>query len=212
MNDTHRKVYVVDDDADQCAALQTLIRSIGIDVQTFPSARAFLNGYDPAHPACLILDLRMPEMSGLELLRLLTARNDCLPIIMLTAFADVPSTVQAMKCGAKDVLEKPYPPQQLIEKVQIALNEDELRCQRSLQDANVSSGLKSLTPRENEVLEYMMQGKTSKQIARELVISVRTVDFHRRNILEKMSIDNPIQLARLVDEYRLRRSAVASPR
>ena len=154
----------------------------------------------------------MPEMSGLELLRILTASEDHLPVIMLTAFADVPSTVEAMKCGAIDVLEKPHAPQQLIEKVQQALKQDFERCQLSLIDANTLDNLNSLTPREHEVLQLIMAGHTSKRISSELQISVRTVDFHRRNVLKKMDIDNPIQLARLIDEYRFRHARHSFPR
>jgi len=209
---TPPRAFVVDDDARYCHVLRKLMETVDLSVETFPSAREFLEFYDPTLPSCLILDLRMPEMSGLELLRILADRDDYLPIIMLTAFADVPTTVEAMKIGAQDVLEKPHRPQQLIEKVQLALKQDLERCQRILVDADMLDNLKSLTPRENEVLELLIKGRTSKQISRRLQISVRTVDFHRRNLLVKMHIDSPLQLTRLIGEYRFRHSSTTHPK
>ena len=204
------RVFVVDDDLEHCARIATLMNSVSLPVETFQSALAFLDAYDPTYPGCLVLDLRMPGMSGLELLRELTAGDDSLPIIMLTGFADVPTTVEAMKCGARDVLEKPCQPQRLIERVQQLLAEDLSRCQLTLDDASTQSGLNSLTPREHEVLQQLMEGFTSKEISRKLQISVRTVDFHRRNILDKMQIDTPLQLARIIHDYRMRHSGAAT--
>lgn len=197
-------VFVVDDDAGFTLALRQLLESVHIPVETFYTAAEFLEHYDPSRSGCLILDVRMPDMSGLELLKLLTEFNNPLPVIMLSAYADVSTTVQAMHLGARDFLEKPPRPQQIIEKIQQALKDDQARYHQAVQDADTASFLESLTPRENEVLDLLTLGRSAKQVARELGISVRTVDFHRRNLLEKMGLDNVVQLTRLMDEFRFR--------
>ncbi|MCA9133235.1 MAG: response regulator transcription factor [Planctomycetales bacterium] len=197
-------VYVLDGDPHYRATLQALLESVHLPVETYSSARDFLEDYDATRPGCLILEMRLPGMSGLELQRELSQQEDCLPIIVLTAYADVPSTVEAMKYGAQDFLEKPHQPQQLLEKVQWALQEDEDRCWRALNDAEITQRLQSLTAREIEIQNLLMVGSTAKQIARKLQISVRTVDFHRRNVLAKMQVENVVQLTHLLDEYLFR--------
>jgi FixJ family two-component response regulator len=197
-------VFIVDEDPVHRESVRNLMTSIKLHVVEFSSGVDFLEYYDRSQPGCLILDLRMADMSGLDLLRKLAADNDHLPSIVLSAFADVRTTVEAMKLGAIDVLEKPFQPQELLEDTLLALNEDRKRCDRSVQDATMTLHLQHLTPREDEVLSLLLVGKTAKQIAKDLRISIRTVDFHRRNLLEKMKVDNVVQLTRMVDEYRFR--------
>jgi FixJ family two-component response regulator len=206
-------VYIVDDDPDARQWISSTMGSVNLSAATFDSAESFLAAYDPRRPGCLLLEMRMPGMSGLELLRILTSRTeDSLPVIMLTAFADVPTAVEAMQMGAHDFLEKPHPPQSLIEKVKQAIQLDQQRCQRDLVDLETEKLLRTLTPRENEIMKLMMAGSTAKKVARHLQISVRTVDFHRRHLLEKMHVDNMVQLTRLLDEFHFHRSRKESYR
>lgn len=205
-------VFVVDDDPHYCISVRQLLESVLLPVEVFSSAKEFLRKYDMSRPGCLILDLRMPEMSGLELLRILTAREQCLPIIMVTAFADIPSAVEAMQHGARDFMEKPYPPHKFIDKVQQALLEDKAMRERIKVNSETSRCLETLTPREREIMDLLLCGKNAKQVSRELKISVRTADYHRRNMLNKMGVDNLVQLGRLLDEFTFRQSRPAHPK
>ena len=197
-------VFVVDDDPSHRESVRKLMASVKLHVVEFSSGIDFLEFYDRSQPGCLILDLMMTDMSGLDLLRKLAPDNDHLPAIVLSGFADVRTTVEAMKLGAFDVLEKPFQPQELLEKTLRAIKNDRKRCDRSREDADMTLHLQYLTPREDEVLGLLLLGNTAKQIANVLRISIRTVDFHRRNLLEKMNVDNVVQLTRMVDEYRFR--------
>lgn len=205
------KVYVVDDEPEYCKLLAEQLKTARLNVEHFRTAKEFLRAYDPLLPGCLILDLRLPDMNGLELLRLLSNQENHIPVIMLTAFADVPTAVKAMKLGALDVLEKPHHPLTLIELVQRAVREDTERTEKFAIDSETAHGLETLTPREFEVLKLVLEGMAAKQIANALKISVRTVDFHRRNLLEKMHIDNLVQLARRMEVHRNKLSSL-SPR
>lgn len=191
-------VFVVDDDEAVRESLCSLIEEIGLEARAFPDALQFLSGYDPEQSGCLVADLRMPGMSGLELLARLHEWGIDLPTIVVTGHADVPTTVAAMKAGARDLLEKPFRHQVLLDSIQEAIAVDERRRRRRQGQRDVQSRLDLLTPREREILEHLMTGKANKNIAFELGISQKTVDFHRVNILEKLGAQSLIELVHLV--------------
>jgi len=184
-------VFVVDDDDGLRRSLDWLFRSIKIPVETYPSAQDFLNIFDPARPGCLLLDVRMPGMSGLDLQRWLKDMGHELPIIILTGFGDVKSSVEAMKNGALDFIEKPFSDQQLLALVRRALDEDQKR--RSIYDL-----FETLTKREREVLAYVVAGYTSRKVADALHLVVFTVENHRANVMRKMRVRVVADLVRLV--------------
>jgi RNA polymerase sigma factor (sigma-70 family) len=191
-------VFVVDDDADFCHLLKRLVESVRLNVETYESAAEFLKHYDPAKPGCLVVDVRMPGMSGLELQERLAAQRIRIPTIVMSAYAEVPIAVQAMKSGAIEFLEKQFSQQALLEKIQHAVNDDLDYRRREDRDAEIAERLKSLSPREREVLKLLIDGKTTKEIARELNIRLTTVDFHKHNVLNKMQVDNVITLVRQI--------------
>ena len=195
-------VFVVDDDPQVRESLSLLMESVDLNVQTFPSAEAFLDVYDRHQCGCLVLDVRMPGMSGLELQKRLTELNVSIPILILTAYPETASAVQAMKAGALDFIEKPYRPQVLLDHVHIALEQEVRNRNEQARVEERRARFDSLTRRERQVLERLSQGMNSKQIASELAISSTTVDFHRRNLLEKMQVENFIELGRLIEAHR----------
>lgn len=200
---THEStVFIVDDEATVRDALEWLITSVKLRVETFESAQAFLSAYDPERPGCLVLDVRMPGMSGLELMEQLASRNLTIPIIFLSAHADVPMAVRAMKGGALDFLQKPYNNQQLLERIQAALKNDlAARAARS-QHAAARDKLALLSPREWEIVNLVVAGNTSKLIARELDISHKTVEVHRNRILRKLDCSSSTELVQMVLQNR----------
>ncbi len=180
-------VFLVDDDADLRTATTRLLSAHGLVVRAFGSAESFLAAFDPEQPGCLLLDLRMPGKSGLELQQALRQRAAQLPIVFLTGHADVPTSVYAMKEGAVDVLEKPVPEDTLIAALRRALARDgELRKERS-DRSDIQRRFDSLTPRERDVFRELIAGLRNKQTARALGIAERTVKLHRAHVLEKMS-------------------------
>lgn len=194
-------VFVVDDDVQFRNSVRQLLESVHLKVKTFATAAEFLASYTPDQPSCLVLDVRMPGMSGMELQKKLGEDNVTLPIIIITGHAEIPMAVEAMRQGAIDFLQKPYSPQQFLERVQQALKLDEEA--RALEEKNrqIRQRVESLSEREREVLELLVQGKSTKQIASTLGISTKTVDFHRRNVLEKMLVESVVELALLVDHH-----------
>jgi FixJ family two-component response regulator len=183
-------VFVVDDDAAMRDSLALLVRSAGLTAETYPSAEAFLEAYDPARPGCLVLDLRMPAMSGLELQDALVAREVGLPVIIVSGHADVPVTSQAMRTGAIDVIEKPYDSEYLKERIREALEKDTRRRQAQGRCRASAERFASLTAREREVMTMLVEGKIVKEIAVQLGISHNTVQIHRARILEKVQVDS----------------------
>jgi two-component system response regulator FixJ len=193
-------VFVVDDDEAICESLRLLIGDIGLEVRTFPSAGQFLSEYDSLQPGCLVLDVRMSGMSGLELQAKLRERGWHIPTIIITGHGDVPMAVEAMKAGAMDFIEKPFRDQVLLDSIQKAIDLD-ARTRREWQERrNVQSRLQLLTRREREVMDRLIAGKTNKSIAFELGISQKTVDFHRANILEKTGVGCVVELVRLLQK------------
>lgn len=188
-------VFVVDDDEGVRESLCFLIRSIGLPVEAFSSPAEFIEAYRPERPGCLILDMRLPGLSGLQLQQHLRERELELPIIFVTGHGDVPMAVSALKAGAFDFLEKPYSDQQLLDRVQHCIAEDSRRRQDYAERAALQRRFASLTPRERQVLERVVAGKPNKVIARELTISGKTVEVHRARVMEKMQTSS---LANLV--------------
>lgn len=190
-------VFVVDDDEDVRHALRWLIESVDLKVATYESAEAFLAAYTPSQPGCLVLDVRMPGMGGLGLLEHLRANGIVLPTIIITGHGDVPIAVRAMKAGAMDFIEKPFTDQDLLDQIQRALKEDARLRSQQRERAEVLSRLQTLTPREHEVLQRVVQGQANKVISAELGISERTVETHRKKIMDKMQARSLAELVQM---------------
>ena len=188
MNKRNATVFVVDDDESLRRSLDWLIGSIGLKVRTFPSARAFLKAYRPDSPGCLVLDVRMPEMNGLELMEQLCQSRISVPIIFLSAHGDVPMVVRAMQSGAVDFLQKPFNSQQFLDRVNTALKRDLEAREKRDSRRQLAQGLAMLTPREREILELVLCGESSKCIASALDISPKTVEAHRAHITKKLNV------------------------
>jgi len=188
-------IFVVDDDETLRGSLRWLLESLRHNVQTYASAREFLSSYDPVQPGCLVLDIRMPEISGLQLQEILTKRGICIPVIMITGHADIAMAVRAMKAGAIDFIEKPFNDQELLERVQQALALDARLRREEAQRRIIIGRLDMLTPREREVLERVVSGKHNKMIAAELGISMKTVEACRAKVMNKMGVNSAVELA-----------------
>ncbi len=193
----NQKVYIVDDDADVRDGFGLLMETIGQPYQVYDSALAFLQDFHKGMRGCLVLDIRMPRMSGLDLQQKLTERESLLPIIFITGHGDIPMAVEAMRRGALDFIRKPFREQNLLDRINEALDlEDGKR--RHLHDRErVKEQLASLSGRESEVLERVALGKMNKIVAAELGISERTVEVHRSNIMHKLGVQTLAQLVRL---------------
>lgn len=189
-------VFVVDDDADARDSLCALLESAGVPAEAFDSARAFLDAYQPQRPGCLIADVRMPDMDGLELQEELNRRNTGLPVIVVTGHADVPLAVRAMKAGAVDLIEKPFDDELLLASVRRALARAHgAREQAAAADA-AKARIGNLSTRERQVLELLVAGQPNKLIAFELDISPRTVEIHRAHVMDKMEAKSLSDLVR----------------
>ena len=191
-------VFVVDDDSAVRNSLRLLLQSVGIASQPLGSAAEFLETYRPSQPGCLVLDVRMPGMSGLELQRELNLRGATIPVIFITGHGDIPMAVEAMQHGAHDFLQKPFRDEDLIERVRRALTKD-AKSRAALEEHKAIRGrLDSLTPREREVLALMARGKPNKIMAHELGVSQRTVEIHRARVMEKSGASSLAELVRMV--------------
>lgn len=199
---TESTVFVVDDDEQIRDMLRTLIESIAIPVETYTSAEQFLNAYDPNRMGCLLLDVRMPGMSGIRLLEYLHTKGPHLPVILLTGHGDIPMTVRAMQNGAFDFFEKPFNNQQLLERIQDALTQDRSKHWKRLERAKLAERLAILTDREREILDRIVAGQANKLIAIELEISERTVEMHRKHLMDKLEAGSLAELMRLILDYR----------
>ena len=187
-------VFIVDDDAAVCDSIQELVESVGLRAETYASGQAFLDHYQLERSGCLVLDVRMAEMSGLVLQEKLNALGAGIPVIIITGHADVPMAVHALKAGAIDFVQKPYRNQLLLDSINSALAMDAIS-RRSLDESqNHDRQLATLTKREQEVLDKLLAGSISKQIARELGISTRTVEAHRQNLLRKLGVGSVKEL------------------
>jgi two-component system response regulator DctR len=181
-------VFIVDDNAAVRDSIQELVESIGLQAETYPSAKAFLDAFQPERSGCLVLDVRMAGMSGLVLQEKLKELGARIPVILLTGHADVPMAVRALKMGAMDFIQKPYREQLLLDSINHALEADAAARHSSAQKDNLEQRLAALTEREREVLDKLLTGSSSKQIARELDISPRTVEIHRQHVLRKLGV------------------------
>jgi FixJ family two-component response regulator len=190
-------VFVVDDDAAVRNAIGMLLKSVGLQAEIYPSATAFLESYESGQPGCLVLDVRMPGMSGLALQEHFVAQDVQLPIIFITAHGDVSTSVRAMKMDAFDFLEKPFSSQDLLDRINAAISWDARNRVRRGERAEIADRAASLTPREKEILSRIVEGNSNKVIARELDISPKTVEFHRKRIMEKMQADSLAALVRM---------------
>jgi len=190
-------VFVVDDDPGIRRSLELLLGSVGLDVVCFASTTEFLDAYDPDAPGCLLLDIRLPTISGLALQEQLRAMHSLIPVIFITAHGDVPLAVRAMHAGAFDFLEKPFNDQELIDRTQAALEHDAKNRQQLGRHEEILVRLGRLTAREREVMEHVVNGQANKVIAHELGISERTVEIHRSRVMEKMHASSLAQLVRM---------------
>ncbi|MFJ8927798.1 MULTISPECIES: response regulator [unclassified Streptomyces] len=182
-------VYVLDDDEQLCLSLAWLLESVHIRTEWFTDADAFLDAFDPDRPACLVLDVRMPGIGGFHVQELLNAQGAALPIVFVSAHGDIPMSVRALQAGAVDFLEKPYDPQRLLDILQNALREAGERYARRTEQRSLRQRITHLSPREREILRQVVEGVPSKVIARQLGISLKTVDAHRARIREKTDAD-----------------------
>ncbi len=194
-------IFIVDDDSSVLTSLKRLLKSSGYDVAAFESAREFLDSdLNVDAPCCLVLDVMMPEMSGLDLQEEIVSRDLPMPIIFVTALYDIPSSVRAMKKGAIDFLTKPFEEKDLLEAIQTALQKDRKRRSDSEEFAQAKRRVALLTPREQEILSHVIAGKLNKQTAFDLDISERTVKAHRSQIKHKLSADSVAELVRLSEK------------
>jgi len=210
MNDEHSgsqsTVYVVDDDASVRRGLSNLIRSVGLRVEVFASASEFLAAKRPDAPACLILDVRMPGLSGLDFQTELTKARNRIPIIFITGHADIPMTVKAMKAGAIEFLTKPFRDQDLLDAVQVALERARVAYQNEQSAAQLRAKFEALTPREQEVMAWVTGGLLNKQVAAEIGVTEITVKVHRGKVMRKMGAKSLADLVRMADMLGIRRT------
>jgi RNA polymerase sigma factor (sigma-70 family) len=190
-------IFVVDDEPSVRTAIARVLRAAGLTVSTCASAQEYLEGYDPAVPGCVVLDLAMPGFSGLDLQQALAARGDAPPIVFLSGHADVPASVQAMKRGAVEFLTKPVDERALIDAVRNALESDRIDRSARAQRAEIRRQLATLTPRESQVLSYVVAGMTNKQTAAELGTVEKTIKVHRSRIMHKLKVQSLAQLVQL---------------
>ena len=197
MTESEAIVYVVDDDAQTRDALKNLMRSVGLHVEVFASAQDFFRSKRPDVPACLVLDVRLRGLSGLDLQKRMAEAKIEVPIIFITGYGDIPMTVQAMKAGAVEFLTKPFRNQELLDAIQQALERDRTTREQRAKNDELYDRYDSLTPREREVMTLVVAGLLNKQIAGELGTSETTVKNHRHQLMEKMGADSVAELVKM---------------
>jgi len=205
MTEVSPVVFVVDDDLSVRRSTERLIRSIGLEVQTFTSAREFLKNPPPARPACLVLDVRMPGLSGMDLQRELTQSGIHIPIIFITAHGDIPMSVRAMKAGATEFLTKPFRSRNLLEAIRAAIDRDRKALKDRSEIEELRQRYERLTPREREVLPLVAAGLLNKQVAGKLATTERTIKFHRAHIMKKACAESVADLVRMVEKLGIER-------
>lgn len=195
---TQPTIFVVDDEADVRESVSLLVRSVGLAVETFATANEFLESCSADRPGCVILDVRMPGLNGLAAQQQLLKRGITLPVIFISGHGDIAMAVRAVRAGALDFLEKPFNDQDLFDCLQKAVEIDADNRAHVAAEAEVERRLDTLTPREREVMERLVEGEVNKIIARQLGLSTRTVEIHRARVLHKMDVGNVSQLVRLM--------------
>ena len=203
MPEANATVLVIDDDPDLRASVGRLLRSLGLDAQLFASISDFLKSDPPDGPTCLVLDVRLPGQSGLDLQRELAATNRELPIIFITGHGDIPMSVQAMKGGAIEFLTKPFRDQELLDAVQLGPSRDRVRRENEKALAALRERFESLSPREREIMIQVAHGRLSKQIAGDIGIAEATVKVHRSRLMHKMKARSLPELSRMADKLKL---------
>ena len=196
-------VFVVDDDRSVRSSLKFLISSVGLEVESFDSADSFLKRKPPDAPSCLVLDVRLPGLSGLDFQRELAARNIRIPIVFITGHGDIPMSVRAMKAGAVEFLTKPFRDQDLLDAVRIALERDRIRCEQERALTDLQQRYDSLTPREQEVISLVVSGMLNKQIADQLGTAENTVKVQRSRAMEKMNAQSIADLVRMMEKLKV---------
>jgi RNA polymerase sigma factor (sigma-70 family) len=197
-------VFVIDDDASIRESLKSLIRSVGLHAELFGSAQEFLERKPVDVPSCLVLDVRLPGISGLNFQNHLAKANIPIPLIFITGHGDIPMSVRAMKAGAVEFLTKPFRDQDLLDAIEEALQKDRLRRQQEAEKADLKLKYESLTPREQEVFPLVISGRPNKQIAAELETSETTVKVHRSQLMKKMGADSLADLVRMAEKLGIR--------
>jgi two-component system, LuxR family, response regulator FixJ len=202
-------IFVVDDDEAIRSSMKLLLKSFGLAATASASAQEFLASCDQSQPGCLVLDVRMPGMSGLELQQQLNLRGATLPVIFITGHGDIPMAVEAMQQGAFDFLQKPFRDQELIDRVQRALEYDRENRLRLREKDSIRGRFATLTPREREVLRLVTQGKANKVMAADLGVSQRTIEIHRARVMEKMGANSLAQLVRMTIDLQAETASAA---
>ena len=203
MTKVDQVVFVIDDDPSVRGAIERLVRAVGLRVATFASGQEFLDGKMPEVPSCVVLDVRLPGLSGLELQRQMSEREIHVPIIFITGHGDIPMSVQAMKAGATEFLTKPFRDQELLDAIAHAIERDRAARAERADAADLRAHLDSLTPRELEVMTLVVAGLLNKQIAGELGISEKTIKVHRGNVMHKMHAGSLAELVRIAEKLRI---------
>lgn len=203
-------VFVVDDDRSFIELLSDILAAVRVEVKGYHKPSDFIDDFSSAPPevGCIILDVRLPEMSGLELHKKLVDDGVQLPVIIITAYGEVADAVQALKAGAIDYIQKPASPQAMLERIQRAILVSLDRHQDSKQLSQIHTCYLSLSPREEQVLDLLLDGKSTKQVSATLGIGLTTVDYHRNNVLQKMQVENVVELTQLMSRYHHLRSAM----
>jgi FixJ family two-component response regulator len=196
-------VFIIDDDRGMRQAVQDLVESVGLRAESFATGQEFLSRQPTSNPSCLVLDVRLPQMSGLDFQRQLTEIGMQIPIIFITAHGDVPMSVRALKSGAVEFLTKPFRDQDLLDAIQQALQRDRVAREQQADILDVQERYQTLTPREREVMTLVVSGLLNKQIASEIGASEATVKIHRGNMMQKMQVGSLIELVRMADKLKL---------